>query len=286
MSLPQFFFDTADTEEIRRVWDSLEPHINSRSCLGITTNPNALSKINCSTLSQLEKVIPTLCKLTTELRNGVRGGVVFVQIPNSEMPFDEIFEWAQYILDFTDGTTKVGMKIPHWTRALELTDTLIDMDVEINVTGISDWATLCKAFQYPGVVWASLIPGRMEEVGLDANLHMEYIDIIRRSTDQQRVIAGSMRTIKGLRNAVVRGTVPTIGMRVWNQLMEPNPGTGRIDFSSFSSFWMDANLTAREMEMEICYPPTVTDTNIKLSKAFFEQMDDLGKDIYEEFARK
>ena len=145
---PQFFFDTADANYIRKVWECLCPHVDPNACLGITTNPNALSKIDCTTLLKFENVILTLCVLTTEMRGGIDGGVVWVQTPNSKMPFNEIFDWASYILELTDGITNVGMKIPHWTAILELTDELSDMGVEINVTGISDWATLLKAFQY------------------------------------------------------------------------------------------------------------------------------------------
>ena len=101
---PQFFFDTADADYIRKVWKWLEPHVDSWACLGVTTNPNALSKIDCTTLLQLENVIPTLCELTTEMRDGNIGGTVWVQTPNSSMPFNEIFEWAQYVIQFTDGT--------------------------------------------------------------------------------------------------------------------------------------------------------------------------------------
>lgn len=277
---PRFFFDTADASYIRKVWGWLSPHIDSDVCLGITTNPNALSKIGCTTLFQLEDVIPTLCELTTEMRGGCDGGVVWVQTPNSKMPFNEIFDWASYILELTDGITNVGMKIPHWTAILELTDELSDMGVEINVTGISDWATLLKAFQYKGVSYASIIPGRMEEVGLDANLHMEYIDRIRRPQTYQKVIAGSMRTVEGLRNAIERGTVPTIGARIWDKFLMPKLFTSRPDMSFFPNMWSDVDMNDRA---GFTHPPVIDDDNVQLSKAFFEQMDLLGESLYKEW---
>jgi len=39
-----FFFDTADTDYIRKVWDKLGKHIDPSAVIGITTNPNALAK--------------------------------------------------------------------------------------------------------------------------------------------------------------------------------------------------------------------------------------------------
>ena len=282
---PQFLFDTADADYIRSVWEHLSPHVAPRSCLGITTNPNALSKIECNTLGQLETVIPDLCKLVTEMRHD-GGGVVWVQTPNSEMPFNEIFEWARYIIEFTDGHTSVGLKIPHWTATLELTDDLADMGVEINVTGIADWATLLKAFQYPGVNYASLIPGRMEEVGIDANWHMEYIDRIRRPYADQKVIAGSMRTVEGLRNSIVRGTVPTIGVRVWDKMLRPSARTGQADFTDFPLLWTNIDNDFRNEVAGLAHAPFIEDANYQLSAAFFDQMNKLGEPIYKEFSRR
>ena len=53
MSTPTFFFDTADTDYIRKIWDKLGKYIDGQSVIGITTNPNALAKVNCDTLDKL-----------------------------------------------------------------------------------------------------------------------------------------------------------------------------------------------------------------------------------------
>ena len=289
MSHPEFFLDTASSEEIRRIWEMfLHGRVGPTSYKGITTNPNALSKIGCNELEELDKVIPSLCELVTEMRDGLGGGVVYVQLPNSLMPHNEIFEWATRIAEYSDGLTHIGLKIPHWTRVLELTDELAEM-VEVNVTGVSDWATLCKAFQYPGVTYASLIPGRMEEVGIDADLHMAYINRIRRSHEGQQVIAGSMRSIQGLQKAIVGGTVPTIGTKIWLQLMKPRYDTGRRDVTQFVDLWDKQAWPQLDFVGGLIaaggHPPRVTDTNVKLSRDFFDQMDELGANMYEEFSR-
>lgn len=308
----EFFLDTADEDELRRIWEfvNLQSEVD---CIGITTNPNALAKIDCNTMAQFEKVIPKLVALTTEMRDGRPGGIVHVQIPSSEMEDEQILRWASWVAGFADDSTSIALKIPHQTRVLRLTDLIKFRGVFVNVTGISDWATLCKAFQYPDVKYASLIPGRMEEVGIDANRHMDYIRQISRSDDlrrpqaakfkvgepqetpvttykdsrRQQVIAGSMRTIEGLHNAVARGTVPTIGMRVWGDLLKPSYKTGRAAVTEFTRLWDEKHfpLAARAgaNAADYSHAPFVDDANVKLSIEFFEQMDKLGDDMYREF---
>ncbi len=310
----EFFLDTANEDELRRVWDfvNLQSEVD---CIGITTNPNALAKIECDTLAKLEKVIPKLVALTTEMRGGRSGGLVHVQVPNSDMEDEEILRWAVMVYEFADDSTSMVLKIPHQTRTLRLAWFLKDRGVLVNVTGISDWATLCKAFQYSAVKYASLIPGRMEEVGIDANSHMEYIRQIARSDDhnrpllkfqvgeahelsppqkymrsrEQHVIAGSMRTIKGLQDAVARGTVPTIGMRVWGDLLKPSWKTGRQAVSDFTRLWDEkhwpTSAEAGRTIADFVHAPLVTETNIQLSVDFFEQMDELGHGMYREFTK-
>ncbi|KKL28579.1 hypothetical protein LCGC14_2373730 [marine sediment metagenome] len=287
MSHPEFFLDTASFKEVDRIWSTfLTGYVGPTSYRGITTNPNSLSKIGCDGLEELDVVISSLCKLVTTMRSGLFGGIVYVQLPNSLMSFNEIFEWAEHISELHDGCTFVGLKIPHWTRVLELTDELSDI-LEVNVTGVSDWATLCKAFQYPGVTYASLIPGRMEEVGIDADLHMSYINRIRRSHEKQQVIAGSMRTIQGLQSAIIQGTVPTIGTRVWIELMKPRADTGQYDVTQFVDLWDNTDWPELDFVGEMItasdHPPRITDANVQLSVDFFEQMDKLGQTIYKEF---
>ena len=60
---PSFFFDTADTEAIKRIWEKLKKNINQKSCLGITTNPSALTKVNCHTIKDLETLVKTITAL-------------------------------------------------------------------------------------------------------------------------------------------------------------------------------------------------------------------------------
>jgi len=270
----KFFFDTADSEYIGSVWYKLFREISGEWVYGVTTNPNALSKIGIATLSQFEQTISSLCELVTDIREGASGGMVFVQIPNSRMDAHQIHDWAQYVEELGDGKTRIGLKIPHFTYALDLTWMLRDT-ISINVTGISDWGTVFKAFQYP-IDFASIIPGRMEEKGINANAHLDFI-----RTDHPhsgaRVIAGSMRTVDGLMNAISRGAIPTIGTRVWDRFFE----TPKL-WSQFSEMWNKEHMIS-PFVADFAYCPEITQTNIQLSIDFFDQMDELGKPLYEEF---
>lgn len=266
--IPKFFFDTADVHYIKKVWDELGKYVPSNAILGITTNPNALNKIECHTLKDLEKTIP---KISETLYDICGCGVVYVQVPNSLMLTADILRWAKYIKQFNFGGTKIGIKIPHLTYALELTPGLVKIGVEINVTGIADWATLLKAFSYKPVTYASLIPGRMEEVGINAEEHMEYIQHLPRG-DHQAIISGSMRTILGLKSAIKRNTIPTIGSRVFDEVLK-NP-------QEFLSYW---DHSCMSLKYGYVHSPLVTEANVKLSESFFSQMDILGRKMYEEF---
>lgn len=269
----QFFFDTANHDYIEDIWDLLAATMDSQSVLGVTTNPNALSKIGCVSLKQLRETISKLCILITHIRQNQPGGVVFVQLPYSLMHSDAVLDWARYVSQFGDGTTKVALKIPHYTAYLELAYDISQLGLEVNVTGIADWGTILKAFAYNAVTYASLIPGRMEEKGIPARLHMSFIADIPRLPHQE-VIAGSMRTVTGLVKAIARNTIPTIGERVWNELLTD----GQV--ASLPSFW---NTDSYMENMLIDHAPLITDENRRLSVDFFSQMDALGDSMYREF---
>ncbi len=71
----------------------------------------------------------------------------------------------------------------------------------------------------------------MEEKNIDAKAHMKAL-IGRKPQLYQDVIAGSMRTIEGLQDAIWHDTIPTIGARVWDQMLV-NPEL----FEEFPEWW-------------------------------------------------
>ncbi len=269
---PEFFIDTADVGYISRTFDKLSPHIDPKTLRGITTNPNALAKVNCDTLAQFEVLTLQLCNLVRTLRND-ENGIVYVQLPNSAMSESDILRWAKYVNQFNGNGAHVGLKIPHFSYVLKMTHLPELKGLYINVTGVSDANTIIKSLSYQDVTYASIIPGRMEEVGIDANTHLEYLANSRFKT-HQGIIAGSMRTIEGLRKSIYYRTVPTVGSRVWDIIDAQNL------WSEFNSYWDNVFVSPTEVAE---YTPTVSDENLNLSKGFFQQMDALGDKLYTEF---
>ena len=274
MSQPTFFFDTADTDYIRKIWDKLGKYIDGSSVIGITTNPNALAKVNCDTLEKFETLVPQMTSLVGELRGEGPAGLVYVQVPNSTMNDEDILRWAVYVNEFNGNGAAIALKIPHFSYVLRLSGEPELSNLFLNVTGVSDANTIIKALSYQNVFFASIIPGRMEEVGIDANAHLEYL-ANQQLQRHQNIIAGSMRTIEGLKNSIFYHTVPTIGSRVWDLIDKENR------WEEFVSYWETTYEVADKPSAD--YTPLVTDTNLDLSKQFFDQMDKLGESLHKEF---
>ena len=273
-----FFFDTADTDYIRKIWDKLGKYVDPSAVIGITTNPNALAKINCDTLQKFEELVPRMCELVKELRGDTpTEGLVYVQVPNSTMSYEDILRWAVYVNEFNGNGAAIALKIPHFSYVLRLSGEPELRNLYLNVTGVSDANTIIKALSYQNVFFASIIPGRMEEVGINANQHLEYL-ANQQLQRHQNIIAGSMRTIEGLKNSIYYHTVPTIGSRVWDLIDAENR------WEEFASYWENTYEVSDEPSAD--YTPVVTDTNLDLSKQFFDQMDKLGESLHTEFMNR
>ena len=134
----------------------------------------------------------------------------------------------------------------------------------VNVTGLADCGTALSCMTY-GVDYVSIIPGRMEEVGIVADDHLKFL--LKRNSDT-KVITGSMRTIDGLARAVKYDTIPTIGTRVWDKIANKS-----LDIGTLS-------------EQDPLFSPHIDSRNTDLSVSFFHQMDTLGMKAYEEFVKE
>ena len=196
MKSPFFFFDTADTEYVKQLWEKLKGQIDPKSVAGITTNPNAFHKIEAGTIKEWKDKTLELCQLVSEIR-GDDLGVVYVQQPNSRMLGRDVLVWAAEISKWGDGNTRVGLKIPPFKEVLNVTDKLSTViGIEVNVTGVADCSTALRAFSY-GVDYVSIIPGRMEEQGINAKAQVSFTN--QRNCKNSKIITGSMRTIEGLK---------------------------------------------------------------------------------------
>lgn len=266
MSERRFFIDTADYQYISNIWSTkLSKEFHWRDLVGITTNPSAFYKINKLSLSDWIETTEKLCKTLLDIRDGRAGGVVYVQIPNSNLSDREIEEWAKLLNTIGDGLTKVGIKIPPYHYHLKQLFNLNNiLSRNTNVTGVADVGTaLCACAKRPAYV--SIIPGRMEENGIDARSQISYLMASKPSTTH--IITGSMRTTDGLKWACQYGTVPTIGTKVLDM----------IDVAEMAHYWDAKTFTVPE------YCPPITLNQTELSKSFFKQMDEFGQKACDDF---
>lgn len=258
-----FFFDSADVEFIKTTWNKIYKETQPHHVRGVTTNPKAMDRVNCHSLIEWKNRIRELCELVSHIR-GDDKGVVYVQLPNCNSSPLAAISFAREIGKWGDGQTKIGMKIPPYKKILEIVPDL-EKFVETNVTGVADSGTALFAASY-GVRYVSVIPGRMEEKGIDADAHLRQIT--ESKLNRTEIIAGSMRTIDGLHRSVLLGTVPTIGGTVFKLALQ--------DVSSF----VNATATCSQKL------PQTTEENIDLSSSFFTEMNKLGEIAWEEFKEK
>ena len=272
---PLFFFDTADLDSIERTWEKLSKTTPASAIAGITTNPNALNKVDCKSLKELEILVYKLTRFLTQVRND-QVGAVHVQLPVTYATEEQHVSWAKYLRGLGDGRSHVAMKIPPYKHVLDrVRDLGIHRQVQINVTGVSDAATALRCFSYPEVTYVSIIPGRMEEVGIDAQKHLLLVNQRNKAfTNNQYVIAGSMRTVEGLQRSIDAGCIPTIGQRVFDAMTEE-------DYANFANWWRGLPVDSNYLEDLV----TVDERNHKLTEDFFIQMDNLGQTIYTDFTK-
>ena len=83
-------------------------------------------------------------------------------------------------------------------------------------------------------------------------------------------IAGSMRTLAQLREACSLRAVPTIGMRVWDLLLQEEPDT-----------WQDLFRIGPFTVAE--HSPLTGAGELELSRSFFREMDGYAAPLHEEW---
>lgn len=262
-----FFIDTADTEAIKQIWNRLKDHVKIESLYGITTNPNAFHKLSLNKLNdwrdQIKKVDDVLGDFNTK-----EDLEIYVQYPSSTGSIDNLLKFADFIYDLDESlnNSTLGIKLPPFKRFLEElhSDTLGFIE-NINVTGVADAGTALFAFGYEPK-FVSVIPGRMKEVGIDYEKHLNYI-----GQDHGEVITGSMRTIDDLVACIQYDTVPTIGPKVFDLIHEQNRYKEVFGAKRFHPF---------PEPPDFC--PLNTEVNQKLSQDFFKQMDTCGAQAYED----
>jgi len=253
-----FFFDTANIPFIKDTMEKYGSDIDPKCVRGITTNPNAFSKVNMYHLDEWFTHTVEMSKLIADIR-GDNEGEIHIQAPYSYLEPEVILEYAKMISGLTEGKCKVGMKIPPYQKTLEYVDQFNEY-VITNVTGLADSSTALKCITYD-VGYVSIIPGRMEEVGIDAKSAIAFVNQCNFGNTQ--IITGSQRTTEQIIYSFYLNTVPTIGEKCWGDIFQGDNFQRILDI---------------EYGYEPVGPfsPTISQDNINLSLAFFEQMDGLG----------
>lgn len=280
MNKPAFFFDTANLEYIEQAWEKLSEVFEPEDLVGITTNPNAMAKegANVSVEAHLEQT-RKLAKLLSTIRED---GVLYVQIPNSTMTLESALKWAKLHRDAVGDLCKLGLKISPNAEYLNNISEFNKLGVLPNVTGLADAGTALLCLSYD-VRYISIIPGRMEEKGVDATNHLlflksrnENLSVTGNMNYKREVITGSMRTLDGLERAIQCGTVPTIGTRVFDKILA-TPAA----IADFRHMWDKPNMASANLLNHLT--PEQNDVTRKLSLDFFEQMDKLGEPLASDF---
>ena len=142
--------------------------------------------------------------------------------------------------------------------------------LNLNVTGIADHCTALTCLDFP-VRYVSIIPGRMNTAGIDADACANYINVAGGKKAFDRVITGSMRDLDGLSSMVKFGTVPTIGSAMFNQLII----TDNDNIKYFINMWNENNSNAQEIRVS----PVIAAANQQLSRDFFVEMDNQCPDL-------
>jgi transaldolase len=263
-----FFFDTANIPFIKDTMEKYGSQIDPKWVRGITTNPNAFSKVDMYHLDEWISHASEMGKLIADIR-GDNEGEIHIQAPYSLLDPKIILEYAKIITDATQGNCKVGMKIPPFQNVLEYVDEY-NQYVITNVTGLADSSTALKCCTYD-VGYVSIIPGRMEEVGIDAESAIAFVNQCNFGNTQ--IITGSQRTTEQIIYSFYLDTVPTIGEKCWGDIFRGDNFQRILDI---------------EYGYEPVGPfsPTISQDNINLSLAFFEQMDSLGDTARKDLEKK
>ncbi len=274
-----FFIDTADTDYIEALWKRLGHKIDPKHMLGVTTNPGIFYKTGDLSLEAWMIKARKLAKLIRTIR-GDAHGELHVQYPHSD--FDES-QYLSFLTNVVEKIHDVGMareitpvvKVPPFPSVLNIA---IQRACRFNVTGVSDASTALLARTY-NPHYISIIPGRMEEHGLDAKSHVAYVQqrIDKNEEDLNfrftNIITGSMRTLECLKWCVGYGTIPTIGTRVWDLMTEEN-----IDeIVSWKVGCVPMTPTK--------FGPRQSEEHSDLSIAFFQEMDAKGKQCHEDLQK-
>jgi hypothetical protein len=261
--MQEFFIDTANPTAIKDIWYKINSEGLSDLLAGITTNPKSLAKYFQKefTLQDLKEHLSILNNLMTDDLNAP-DRIIYIQIPNDKFDPEILSKMVNFVqtLDF-----KVGIKIPHYLEFLLETEKYYN--VSFNVTGVADFSVAAKALSWKHLDYVSVIPGRMEENGIEytsgLNILRQNHNFFNNSIKKSRVIAGSMRTLAQLENVLKYQCVPTLGESAFSNIIPELESSNKTFLSVLLS----------DVEKNFVNHDEYNVSGSELSKAFFEEMN-------------
>ncbi len=243
-----FFIDSANVNFINRICDNVKTHLPLNKVLaGFTTNPKILDREGVTGIFLKDK-IRELLDLLESLR-GDKEGKVYVQIPYSYMPLDEMTNWILDLFGSMGANPQLGIKLPPDTDIINAAGSLHGK-ISLNITGVTSWEQVeLVENNYILVDYISFLFGRMEALGINAE---KQILKSQKYLAAAKLLAGSLRDLNGLERSFDLNMVPTIGTTAWDSVEKEG-------LDKFISLLDDVPQIAKD-----------------LSNSFFEEMDGLA----------
>jgi hypothetical protein len=267
-----FFFDTVKEDVIRRTWDKMSDTVMSTDIRGITTDPKMLDDFGIKRMRELDELIPKLCELVTEIRDGWQAGTIHIQLPSTLMLTHQILKWIEHINQYSDGYTFIALKVPPFLRSMygivDMRDTIV-----LQSTGITDCATALRAFSFKGLSYVTMPYKDMIDAGIPADDYIKFVMGSYRVNYRQKVITSGMTTLDMLERTIQLGTIPTLNEELCPKVVESKETVKR-----FIDMWEPHYYTD-----EFRYCPPIDETPGKVTDEYFRVMDKIGHPMYEEF---
>ncbi len=261
--MKDFFFDTADVESLKRVYNDVKNDIPGSLIRGITCNPGIMAKAGKHTLKECLETLPKLCDILSNIAGGTKE--IHVQFPSSQGTSQDIEQFYE-LLDKLKLSCRIVIKVPPWRKLLQEITNLYSLSwCQINVTGLTESGTILKCSPYAD--YCSIIPGRMLKNGLSYKKHLAFAV---EHVDMCYIIAGALYDELQVADCMKLGAKCTIGLKTWDLIINEK----KLDFL--------LGLEYKEIEAPE-FIPEVTAIHTNLSRAFFEEMDEFGEQAFQDF---
>src|SRR5688572_14418083 len=94
--MKDFFFDTANVDDLKRVWNDLKNDVSSDLVRGITTNPAIWNRAGKNTLQEWLDTLPKLAEILFDITRD-KFSEIHVQFPNSRGSVEDIEKFYELL---------------------------------------------------------------------------------------------------------------------------------------------------------------------------------------------